>query len=57
LKEIKVKFSPLFKEQLEDDVKGSKIHKSLLTAIEREKDNLFVNPHKDYNKKFGYKKK
>ena len=50
-KQTKVKYSPLFGEQLEElrniiKEKNSKFHKQLLTAIEREKDNLFTNPHR-----------
>lgn len=48
-KQTKVKNSPLFEEQLEElkkiiKEKDSKFHKQLLTAIEREKDNLANNP-------------
>ena len=50
MKQIKVKYSPIFEEQLEKlkeviKEKDSKFHKQLLVAIEREKNNLFVNPH------------
>jgi len=46
---IKVKCSPLFEGQMEElkktiKEKDSKFHKQLLMAIEREKDNLSVNP-------------
>lgn len=50
-KQIRVKYSPVFEEQLKNlrnviKEKDSKFHRQLLTAIEREKDNLLVNPHK-----------
>lgn len=50
-KQTKVKYSPLFEEQLEElrntiKKKENKFHRQLLTAIEREKDNLFINPHR-----------
>ncbi|MBS3134815.1 type II toxin-antitoxin system RelE/ParE family toxin [Candidatus Woesearchaeota archaeon] len=50
-KQIKVKYSPVFEEQLKKlreviKEKNSKFHKQLLTAIEREKDNLFIDPHR-----------
>jgi len=50
-KEIKVKYSLIFEEQLKElrkiiKEKDSKFHKQLLKAIEREKDNLFINPHR-----------
>jgi len=50
-KQIKVKYSPLFEEQLKNlrevtKEKEGKFHKQLLSAIEREKDNLFINPHR-----------
>ncbi|MDP2908945.1 MAG: type II toxin-antitoxin system RelE/ParE family toxin [Nanoarchaeota archaeon] len=49
-KQIKVKYSPLFKEQIEElqkiiKEKDSKFHRQLLTAIEREKGDLSTNPH------------
>lgn len=48
---IKVKYSPVFEEQLKKlrtiiKEKDSKFHIQLLKAIEREKDNLFINPHR-----------
>ena len=50
-KEIKVKYSPVFVEQLNElkeiiKEKDSKFHKQLLKAIEREKDNLLLDQHK-----------
>lgn len=50
-KQIRVKHSPVFEKQLKDIrmiIKGKdgKFHKQLLTAIERENDNLFINPHR-----------
>ena len=53
MKQIKVKYSPIFEEQLEKlkeiiEEKNSKFHNQLLVAIEREKNNLFVNPHHVY---------
>ena len=50
-KQIKVKYSPIFDEQLKDlrniiKEKDNKFHRQLFTAIEREKDNLFINPHR-----------
>lgn len=50
-KVIKVKYSPIFEQQLKElrDIikeKDSKFHKKLLKAIEREKDNLFIDMHK-----------
>ncbi|MFH1638630.1 MAG: type II toxin-antitoxin system RelE/ParE family toxin [Candidatus Woesearchaeota archaeon] len=48
-KKIKVKYSPVFEEQLkklQDSIKDSKFHKQLLTAIEREKEHLLINPHR-----------
>ena len=50
-KNIKVKYSPIFEEQLKKlretiKEKDSKFHKQLLTAIEREKDNLIINQHR-----------
>lgn len=50
-KEIKVKYSPVFEEQLKKlketiKEKDSKFNKQLLTAIEREKDNLFLDSHR-----------
>lgn len=50
-KTSKVKYSPVFEIQLKDlhqavKEKDMKVHRQLLVAIEREKDNLFVNPHR-----------
>lgn len=50
-KQIRVKYSPEFNEQLEIlrntiKEKNSKFHKQLLKAIEREKDNLLIDPHR-----------
>ncbi|MBL7148171.1 MAG: type II toxin-antitoxin system RelE/ParE family toxin [Nanoarchaeota archaeon] len=50
-KQIKVKYSPVFEEQLKElreiiKEKDSKFHKQLLTAIEREKDNLLIDQHR-----------
>jgi len=46
-----VKYSPVFESQLKDlkraiEEKDMKVHRQLLVAIEREKDNLFINPHR-----------
>ena len=50
-KAIRVRYSPLFEEQLKklrDIIKeeDSKFHKQLLKAIEREKDNLLIDMHR-----------
>jgi len=50
-KKIKVKYSPVFQEQLKNlreviKEKDSKLHVQLLKAIEREKDNLLIDPHR-----------
>lgn len=50
-KAIKVKYSPVFEEQLKKlreaiKEKDSKFHKQLLKAIEREKDNLLIDMHR-----------
>ncbi|ODS42713.1 MAG: hypothetical protein MSIBF_05285 [Candidatus Altiarchaeales archaeon IMC4] len=50
-KQIRVKYSPDFEKQLKDlrdaiKEKDSKFHRQLLTAVEREKDHLFINPHR-----------
>ena len=70
MKQIKVKNSPEFEEQLKElreiiKEKNSKFHKQLLTAIEREVGNLSIDPHhgiqiskklipKEYIVKFGF---
>ena len=50
-KQVKVKYSPIFEEQLKDlraivKENDSKFHRQLLAAIERETDNLMANPHR-----------
>lgn len=50
-KAIKVKYSPVFEEQLKKlreaiKEKDSKFHNQLLKAIEREKDNLLIDMHR-----------
>ncbi|MDP3916912.1 MAG: type II toxin-antitoxin system RelE/ParE family toxin [Nanoarchaeota archaeon] len=50
-KSLNVKYSPDFEEQLKKlriiiKEKDGKFHKQLLIAIEREKDNLFINPYR-----------
>ena len=51
LKQIKVRYSPIFEEQIKDlekytEERNNKFYSQLLTAIEREKNNLFINPHR-----------
>lgn len=50
-KQVKVRNSPEFERQLKElreviKEKNSKFHRQLLTAIEREKDNLLIDSHK-----------
>ncbi len=50
-KTIKVRYSPLFEQQLKNlretvKEKDSKFHMQLLRAIEREKDNLLLDTHR-----------
>ena len=45
-KVIKVKYSPAFDEKLSELNIEIKFHKQLLKAIERETENLKINPHK-----------
>lgn len=50
-KAIRVKYSPVFEEQLKQlreaiKERDSKFHKQLLKAIEREKDNLLIDMHR-----------
>lgn len=50
-KALRVKYSPLFEEQLSElraiiKEKNSKFHNQLLKAIEREKDNLLIDMHR-----------